>query len=160
MNRILTLALTATTLIGLGACGSDSKLPSSNGSIPSNLSIPSDLTLPSDLSLPSDLNLSAECRQLAMSFAGMMAQVFAPSGQAGDLQKVFGDVSSKVPNELKEDVAVMGAAFSKYAQIMKDNANDMSNPAVQKAIEEMSTPEVQAASDNINAYFDATCPQG
>ncbi len=171
MKRILTLAITATTLIGLGACGSDNKLPSGNGNIspnltlpsdltlPSGVSLPSDLTLPSDLSIPADLNLSAECRQLAMSFAGVMAQAFAPTAQASDLEKVFGDLSSKVPDDLKDDVAVMATAFAKYGQIMKDNGNDMTNPAVQKALGDLGTPEVQAASDNITAYFDTVCPQ-
>ncbi len=160
MKRILTLALATTTLIGLGACSSDTKLSVSNATDASELSTSSDLSISSDLSLPSDLNLSEECQAITMAFAGMMAQVFAPTGQAGDIEKVFGDVSSKVPDDLKDDVTVVAEAFGKYAQIMNDNANDMTNPNVQAAIEDLGTPEVQAASDNVQAYFDAGCSEG
>ena len=33
----------------------------------------------------------------------------------------------------------------------------MSSPEVSKAMQEMSTPEVQAASERLNAYFETAC---
>ena len=153
MKHIFTLALAATTMVGLGACSSDTK--SSIGKLTS----PSDVSISSHLSLPSDLSSSSECQQLAMSFSSMMAQVMAPTGQADDIKKLFGDVSSKIPDDLKDDFAVMSDAFGSYAQLLKDHANDMTNPDVQKALQDLGTPKVQAASDHISAYFDAACPQ-
>ena len=161
MKRIITIALVATTLGGLGACSSDSKSSGTKLTVPSDLSIPN-ITLPSDVSLPSDLslpgNLTEECRAIALQFATLYSQVFAPQGEQADLTQVFGDVSSKVPADLQDDLAVMSTAFAQYAQILTDNGNDMTKPEVQAALEALGTPEVQAASDNIDAYFEATCP--
>jgi len=149
MKRIITIALVATTLVGLGACSSDSKSSGTKLTIPSDLSIPN-ITLPSDVSLPSDLslpgNLTEECRAIALQFATLYSQVFAPQGEQADLTQVFGDVSSKVPADLQDDLAVMSTAFAQYAQILTDNGNDMTKP------------EVQAALEDIDAYFEAPCP--
>ena len=150
MKSILTLALVATTLVGLGACGSDksSSIPKVNDG--------GDAIDPSDLSLPG--NMTEECMAIALRFATLYSQALAPEGDQGDLEKVFGDISANVPDDLKDDLAVLSAAFSEYAQVIEENANDMTNPDVQAALQALSTPEVAAASDNINSYFEATCP--
>ena len=158
MKRILTLALAATTLIGLGACSSDTKSSVSNATIPSDLSIPADLSIPSDLSLPAVL--TGDCKAIYSQMIGAMAQAFAPAGEQADLSKVFGDVSANVPDELQGDVAVMSAAMTQLGEVMKQYDNDMSRPEVSQAMQELSTPEVQAASERLNAYFETTCPQG
>ena len=152
MKRILTLALAATTLIGLGACSSDTKSSVSNASDPSDLSIPSDLSLPAIL--------TGDCKAIYAQMIGAMTQAFAPAGEQADVAKVFGDVSANVPDELKGDVDVMSAAMTGLAEVMKQYDNDMANPAVMTAMQELSTPEVQAASERLNAYFETTCPQG
>ena len=104
MKRIITIALVATTLVGLGACSSDSKSSGTKLTIPSDLSIPN-ITLPSDVSLPSDLslpgNLTEECRAIALQFATPYSQVFAPQGEQAALTQAFGDVSPKVPAALQ-----------------------------------------------------------
>ena len=153
MKRIITIALVATTLVGLGACSSDSKSSGTKLTIPSDLSIPN-ITLPSDVSFA----CSTSSARSALQFATLYSQVFAPQGEQADLTQVFGDVSSKVPADLQDDLAVMSTAFAQYAQILTDNGNDMTKPEVQAALEALGTPEVQAASDNIDAYFEATCP--
>jgi hypothetical protein len=172
MKRILSLALAATTLVGLGACGSDSKLPSSDANIPSDLSLPSDLSIPDlsipdlsipDLSIPSDISLPAmltgDCKAIYAQMIGAMAQAFAPAGEEVDVEKIFGDVSANVPDELQGDVATMATAMQQLGEVMKQYDNDMTNPEVAKALQELSTPEVQAASEHLNAYFETTCPQ-
>lgn len=158
MKRILTLALAATTLIGLGACGSDNKISSSNPTNPVDLSIPADLSIPSDLSLPAVL--TGDCQAVFAQMMGAMAQAFAPAGEQVDLAKVFGDVSANVPDELQGDVEIMSAALVALGEVMQQSGNDMANPDVAKAMQELSTPEVQAASERLNAYFETTCPQG
>lgn len=155
MKRILTLALVATTLVALGGCGSDKKT-----SLP-NLNDGGNVTLPGgDTIDPSDIpaNMTEECKAIAMQFASVYSQAFAPEGDQGDLEKAFGDMSANVPDDLKDDLAVLLAAFSDYAKVVKDNANDMSKPEVQAALAALGTPEVSAASDNVTAYFDTTCP--
>ncbi|MGB8858918.1 MAG: hypothetical protein WCC60_06670 [Ilumatobacteraceae bacterium] len=177
MKRILTIAVAATTLVGLGACSSDSKSSVSPTTAPTAVTVPDvsipdlsipdismpdfsipDISIPTDLSLPADL--SKECMAVATQFAQVMAVVFLPADQQPDLDKVFGDLSSSVPEELRPDVTVMATAFAEFSTVLKANGNDMSNPEVQAALESIGTPEVQAASDRIQAYFDATCPQG
>lgn len=152
MKRILTLALAATTLIGLGACSSDTKSSVSNATNPSDVSIPSDLSLPSVL--------TGDCKAVYAQMIGAMAMAFAPAGEQVDMAKVFGDVSANVPDELQGDVSVMSAALTEMAEVMKEYDNDMANPAVMTAMQQLSTPEVQAASERLNAYFETTCAQG
>ena len=152
MKRILTLALAATTLIGLGACSSDTKPSVSNATIPSDSDIRSDLSLPGVL--------TGDCRAIYAQMIAAMSQAFAPAGEQADLAKVFGDVSANVPDELKGDVATMSAAMTKLGEVMKKYNNDMSSPEVSQAMQELSTPEVQTASERLNAYFETTCPQG
>ena len=177
MTRIRLVALTAVALLGLGACGSDSTtsggdvtLPGGTlpggGTLPNldtvpDLSIP-DLSIP-DLSLPDEIlpeNLTEECQAIAMQLAVVMSQVFAPSGEQTDVEQMFGDLSSKVPSELRADVQVLGEAFATYAEVVKAANNDFTDPDVQAALEALDTPEVQAANGRVTAYFDATCPQG
>ena len=156
MKRILTLALVATTLVGLGACGSDKTTSLPNVNDGGNITLPGGDTID-----PSDIpgNLSDECKAIALQFATLYSQAFAPDGDQGDLDKAFGDISANVPDDLKDDLAVLSAAFSDYAKVLKDNASDMTKPEVQAALAALSTPEVSAASENITAYFDSTCPQ-
>ena len=104
--------------------------------------------------------LAGDCKAIYAQMIGAMTQAFAPAGEQADLAKVFGDVSANVPDELQVDVAVMSAAMTKLGEVMKEYDNDMSRPEVSKAMQELSTPEVQAASERLNAYFDTTCPQG
>ena len=102
--------------------------------------------------------MTEECKAIAMQFATVYSQAFAPDGNPGDLEKVFGEMSAKVPDDLKDDLVVLSAAFADYAKVVKDNGSDMSKPEVQAALAALSTPEVSAASDNVSAYFDATGP--
>ena len=157
MKRILSLALAATTLVGLGACSSDTKASISNASNPSDPSITSNLSIPTDLSVPSVF--TGDCKAIYAQMIGAMAQAFAPAGEQVDVAKVFGDVSANVPDELKGDVDIMSAAMTQMGEVMQQYNNDMTNPEVTKAMQALSTPEVQAASERLNAYFETTCPQ-
>jgi len=166
MKRILTIAIATTALLGLGACSSDSPSASpgtggAGGATLPDSTIP-DISLPDisipDIALPG--NLTEECQAVSMQFAGIFAQAFAPEADQSQFEQVFGDVEKSVPDELRDDVQVLAAAFSKYAQILKDSGNNMASPDVAQALENLGTPEVQAASDNLQTYFDATCPQG
>ena len=63
-----------------------------------------------------------------------------------------------MPDELQDEVDVLAPGRVRgFAQEIKDNPSD---PGVmQEAIAAMSTPEVQAAVQAVNDYFDETCPQ-
>ena len=167
MKRILTVALAGSLLVGLGACSSDSS-SSNKVTLPAGVTLPDgvtipDVTLPPDLTIPSDLslpgNLTDECKAIAIEFASLTSQLFAPTGQEIDVDSVFGNLDGKVPEELTDDLQVIAAAFGEYAAVLKANNNDYTNPDVQAAIQALSTPEFETASNNVQAYFDATCPQ-
>ncbi len=154
MKTILTLALVATMFVGLGACGDDKST-----SIP-RLNDGGDITLPGgDAIDPSDLNLpgnmTEECQAIALRFATIYSQAFAPEGE---MENMFGDISADLPDDLQDDLAVLTRAFSEYAKVVTENANDPTNADVQAALQALGTTEVAAASDNMNAYFDSTCP--
>ena len=172
MKRTRLIAITAIALLGLGACSSDSKSSGGNATLPGgtlpgggtlpDLTLPADVTLPGDISIPDNIlpgNLTEECRAIAMQFGLLMAQAFAPTGEAANFEQVFGDISSKVPEELRADVLVVGEAFNAYGEVITANNNDFANPQVQAALEALGTPEVEAANERISAYFDATCPE-
>ncbi len=158
---ILALGLAATALLTFSACGSDSSTssPSKAGADTTTAAASGDTMVGGgDITIPNIGNLTEECKAIALSFSKAMAQAFVPNGQSLDLEKVFGDVQSKVPDDLKDDVAVISAAVSSLAKVMQENGNDMTSGAVQQAIRDLGTPDVEAASNNIQAYFDKTCP--
>ena len=171
MKRILSIAVAAASLVGLAACSSDSKSSGDNitlpgGTLPGGGTLPNLDTLPDisipDVSLPDELlpeNFTEECQAIYGQLIAAMSQVFAP-GEQTDLEQLFGDVSANVPDELQDDVQIMAGALNEFATVIQQYNGDMTNPEVAKAMELIANPEVTAASDNLNAYFEATCPQG
>ena len=103
---------------------------------------------------------AAECQAIALEFASLVSKLFSPTGEEIDVDGVFGNLDSKVPEELRDDLQIVAAAYGEYVNVLKANNNDFTNAAVQEAAQSLTTPEVQAANENLNAYFDATCPQG
>jgi hypothetical protein len=97
-----------------------------------------------------------ECRAIYNDIIGAMASAMVP-GSDVDVEKVFGAAKGQVPEELQADVDLLASTMSGFAEQMKDNPNDPA--AMQAIIAAMSKPEVAAASDRIQAYFDETCPE-
>ncbi|MDO9176306.1 MAG: hypothetical protein Q7V62_15970 [Actinomycetota bacterium] len=169
MKRIAPLAIAAVAALTLVACSSDDKDSIDQIDDLSEITLPDagDITLPDgvDITLPdgSDISvpnvLTGECGAVYAQLISAMTAAFAPGSEV-DLDQVFSQVSANVPDELQGDVEVLSAALRELAEIMQSSGGDMSSPEVAQAIQEMSTPEVSAASDRLNAYFDATCPQG
>lgn len=169
MKRLAPLVLSAIAVVTMAACSSDSKDSVDQLDDLSEITLPDagDITLPdgSDITLPdgSDLSvpnvLTGECGAVYAQLISAMTAAFVPGSEV-DLDQVFSKVSANVPDELQGDVEVLSSALRELAQIMQASGGDMSSPEVAQAIQEMSTPEVSEASDRLNAYFDATCPQG
>jgi hypothetical protein len=161
MNRFLSVAVAAIAFVGLGACSSDSKPATGQVTLPADASVPDvtlpSLTLPSDLSLPGNLE---DCRSLAVAYAALLSQAFAPTGGEIDVDKIFGDATASVPADLQDDLQVLATVFGEYSKVLQANGNDFTSAEVQAAVQALSTPEVEAASNNLSAYFDTTCPQG
>jgi hypothetical protein len=157
----LVLGVAAAGLLSLTACGSDSKtvLPTATTVAPpatdgSGSDSPGATT-------PVPGGVTGDCAAMYQEWAKAMGGVASGQNDA-DMTNVFKGLEAVVPDDLKDDVAVLSAAYGKYLTLITKYQGDISkamqDPEVMKAIEDLGTTEVQAASDNISAYFDATCP--
>lgn len=157
------LVLAAIALFGFAACSSDSNkttiddLSTIDVSIPTGVTLPPGVTLPAGVTLPT--GMTGDCQAVYLQFITAMTSAFAPTG-AVDYSQVFGDVSAAVPADLQDDLAILSAAFQEYGAILVANNNDATSAEVQAAIQKLATPEVNAASTTVQAYFEETCPQG
>lgn len=153
-----TLLVTAMALVGFAACSSsDSNKTTIDDLSTIDVSIPTGVTLPPGVTLPT--GMTGDCQAVYLQFITAMTSAFAPTG-AVDYSQVFGDVSAAVPADLQDDLAILSAAFQEYGAILVANNNDATSAEVQAAIQKLATPEVNAASTTVQAYFEETCPQG
>ena len=71
-------------------------------------------------------------------------------------------MKSRVPSDLKDDVETLQSAIVPFAQAVKAAGGDMTkaaqDPNVQKALQAMSSADVQTASTNITKWTEAGCP--
>lgn len=183
MNRLAHFAVAASTVIGLAACSSDAKSTGSKGtdaatptvdattpeatspdiSIP-DISIP-DISIPDfsipDISIPdiSIPEMSPEC----MAFYEEFAAAFTGQGDVSNLPAFFAKLKEIVPAELKDDADLVATTMGTYLELVQKYGNDftklMADPEAQKALEALSTPEFEAANNNISDYMDSICPQ-
>ncbi len=175
-KRSLVLSLIATGSLLFAACGGDdtsadtagADTTAADGSADATTAAPDD-TSASDISIDEgklgDI-VGDDCAQVA----AVMASVYgSAAGVAGDstkeLEAALDSMKSKVPDDLKDDLAVVSEAWSGYLAVLAKYGNDMtklitaaaSDPELQAQMAKMSTPEVEAASDNLSKYFDETC---
>ena len=150
-----TLLVTAIALVGFTACSSDSNKTTADDLSTIDATLPAGVTLPGGVTLPP--GITGDCQAIYIQFVSAMTSAFVPNASV-DYTSVFGDVSTALPADLQDDVAVLSTAFQAYGQILASNNNDMSKPEVQAALQALGTPEVNAASAAVQAYFDETCP--
>jgi len=161
MNRTTSLprtlfftALAAVTFVGVAACSSDTNKTTVDDVGTDVVTLPPGVTLPAGVVLPG----ADDCRLVYGQFLLAVGAAFNPSALA-DINTAFGDVSSKVPAELQDEVAILSAAFRGYGEILTANNSDQTSPEVQAALAALATPEVEAASQTVQAYFEETCPE-
>jgi len=134
-------------------------------SIP-DFSIP-DISIPdisidfSDLTVPP--GLSDECAKLYTEFTGAFATIMAGGDDAEQAADDLADnLADALPPELHDDAEVVANAFHDIATVMAKYHGDMSqvlqDPDATAAFDELDSPEVTQASDNISAYLEKTCP--
>lgn len=126
--------------------------------------VPAGATMPDlgDITLPENLPVSGECAELYQRFITALGS--AGTGQSFDgLEEAFSSLSDSVPDDLKDDVETVADAYGQMAAVIADAGGDigkaMADPANQAKIAAIGTPEVEAASDAISAYFEETCPE-
>ena len=79
------------------------------------------------------------------------------------LERDTEDLRGKVPDEIRDDFETFSRGIEDYANALKGvNLRDLLEPETQKKMEDASkfvdAPEMQQASDKIEAYFEKTCP--
>lgn len=142
-------AVAGAALIGIGACSSDKSSVSVQDLTTVDVSLPPGVTLPT--------GLTDDCQRIYLQFVTAMSSAYIPNAQV-NYDEVFGDLSTNMPADLQDDLVILSAAFHEYGEILTANNNDMTKPEVQAAISALATDEVNDASNNVQEYFEATCP--
>lgn len=160
MKRFLTATLAAACLIGVTACGSDDK----------KLDMPTATNGDSGGGSGSDSGsgngsgglTQAECVALLQAM-GSAANAVSGQGDAAEWEAMTSALVAAVPDDLKDDAQVFAQAYGQFLAVMAEHEgedNPMANADVMAALQAISTPEVEAAANNISDYMDATCPNG
>ena len=162
-RRLLTAGLVAASLLSVAACSDDD-----NGLTIPQTTNPAggDITLPSGggdlpVTIPNVPGVPAECMEIinAMSAAGMAA---AGQGDMAQAAAYMQGLVAAVPDELKADAQIFADAYAGWLTVLAQYNNDftqaMTDPAAQQAMMALSTPEVEAASQRLGDYMEATCP--
>ena len=112
--------------------------------------------------------LGGDCMQAGLAYFALSMQALGASFGAteSDLQEMqdsVDELKAEIPSEIKDDFQVYADALAEYANNMKEiDMNDLLDPSTQQKAEEaaavLDTPEVTKAQENIEKYFDETCP--
>ena len=170
--------LVAGLLVGATACGGSSKKDeaSDSGTVSATVAeSTSGTSSNSDLNqLGDDLNAlsgkAGDCFTASLAFAAL---AIAPLGfmggatqeQIDQLKSDTEELKAEVPSAVKADFQTYADGIEQYANALKGvSLTDIMNPETQQKMEEagkiLDSPEMTAASDNIETYFSDTCPSG
>jgi hypothetical protein len=109
---------------------------------------------------------SEDCQSLVKAYVGLSAAIAAASGGqdvTGDIEK-FSQYVDEVPEEIKGDVQTLAAAYSTFADELKDigytpgqvpTADQIQK--LQDASESVGTSEVQAAGERLSTWTTENC---
>jgi hypothetical protein len=181
-RTLLTLVLLP-FLVFLVACGDDDDDSSNAGDSQPAASDSSGGDSNSDSSSSSDSNSSdsagsspsiENCPEFA-NFASSIAGAFAgvtPGSTATDLEdsvEYFQSLADAAPDEIQADMQIIAETFGSFFTVLNDFGIDLSNPAsfatlsaeqqteLQAALEGLSNPDIEQASNNVTAWFNENC---
>ena len=110
-----------------------------------------------------------DCLGTSLAYAKL---VLAPLGFTGgatqdqidQFEKDTSDLEAKIPSELKDDFKTVADAYKEYGDTLKgidftDLANADTLNKLEDAGKKLDSPDVKAAQDRIQAYFDDNCGQ-
>ncbi len=116
-------------------------------------------------------DVSGDCLAAVTAFVAL-GQAVGGSGGGNtedvlNAQKAFDDYIAKAPDEIKNDLQVIATAYGKYIKAVSDlGLAPGETPSTDQlaqlsgASAELTTPEVQAASEHWNAWATQECPSG
>ena len=161
MKHLLSAALVASALIGGVAC-------SDGTSIGSKVGQTEQTTADNDPggnsgSVPVIPGVKPECQAIYQAMAGA-AQAMSGASDAEQATAMFAALVDAVPAELKDDAKTFSDAYSAYLNILLKYQGDptkaMADPTVIAALSNLSSEEVQTASDNLSNYMNVSCQTG
>ena len=111
-----------------------------------------------------DGELGGECAELAGLGSKLQGAFGSGSGDIDSVSEVFDELAERVPEEIRDDYQVLADNFKEFAEALE--GVDLSSGAtpdaetlakLQEAATSMDQPEVQQASQNIEAWVKANC---
>jgi hypothetical protein len=112
---------------------------------------------------------SEDCLEL-IGIGAALAQAFSSAGAGGDVgdtSELLDRLVNDAPEEIRADVQTLADAYSQYAQAVEEldlQAGEVPSAAdlaqIQSAISSLDQPELQAASERLSAWAQASCPGG
>ena len=166
MKRVISAAVAAAFLLGMSACGDDDKssnpfVTDANGS-DDGASGDNGSDDNGGVTVPNIPGVDSQCESMVAAM-GFAAAAMSGQGDRTEMEAAFESFVSAVPADLADDAAIYATAFTDYLTVIaahQGDANPMASPDVMAALQALTTPEVQAAADNISEYIDASCPNG
>lgn len=105
-----------------------------------------------------------DCRAVAQEFTEALGGATNPTASPEQVAEAFAQIADSVPEDLKDDVELVGKGLETYAQVVADNGGDVTaaatDPDALAALQELATPEYAAATQAISTYFAETCTAG
>jgi hypothetical protein len=175
MQRLGAVALAAVLGLGLVACGDDGDDDAATETTEDSGDETTTTASDDDTDDTADLgDFTGECAAFSQAFANAGTAIgSAFSGDASEeieaVADYFDEVSSELPEEIRDDFSVFADAYAEFARALAESDIDFSNPEsvdpedmaeLQALSQAFSSPEVQEASNNIQTYVAETCQAG
>ena len=111
-----------------------------------------------------DGELGGECAEFAGLGAKLQGAFGSGSGDIESVSEVFDELAERVPEEIREDYQVLADNFKEFAEALEgvdlssgETPDAETLAKLQEAATSMDQPEVQQASENIEAWVTANC---
>ena len=170
-TRLKVLSIGVVSVLGFAACGSDEDSSSGAATPPSvevtlpdvsipdisipDVTLPAGVTLPDGVTIPAGAGLSEQCTQYAQLFASAFAgQSSAFTGLDGAVE----DLQAQVPDDLKDDVAVVATALSGLVDLAKEyEGNPSGLYADPEALALFGDPAFVNSSQAVSNWLETEC---
>jgi hypothetical protein len=170
--RWLSILVVALALVAAGCGGSDDESAASDETTTEETTTTDETTTEestdtSGTDTDAGFNFASEdCQNLVKAYVGLSAAIAAASGGkdvSGEIEK-FAQYVDEVPEEIQGDVQTLAAAYSTFADELKDigytpgqvpTADQLQK--LQDASGSLGTPEVQAAGEHLSTWATENC---
>ena len=171
MFRWLSIFVVALALVAAGCGGSDDESAASDETTIEETTTTDETTTEESTDTSGTdtdaFNFASEdCQSLVKAYVGLSAAIAAASGGqdvSGDIEK-FSQYVDEVPDEIRDDVQTIAAAYSTFADELKDigykpgevpTADQLQK--LQDASGSLGTSEVQAAGEHLSTWATENC---